>query len=148
MHTMNLNFADAVAQLWSALGLTPPRADDLQSVTVGTHAVHVTEQPKNHILMFTFVDPGHSVNPMMIHAQNAFGADALSPIIGLDETTQQWLVWNRQAFAHCDAQTLAHQMEQLVQCAEQCCQAHPGPAAPPVHRGTANGSGRGLAVEV
>jgi len=141
MHAMNLNFADTVAALWSALGLTPPDADDLQSVTVGAHAIHVTEQPRNHMLMFTFIDPKHQVNTAMVHAHNAFSADALSPIIGLDETTQQWLVWNRQAFAHCDAETLAHQMDQLVRCAERCSQAQSGLAAPPMHQGLAQHAG-------
>lgn len=147
MHAMNLNFADAVAQLWSTLGLAPPAADDLQSVTVGGHAVHVTEQPQNHMLMFTFIESRRQVNATMVNAHNAFGPDALSPIIGLDDTTQQWLVWNRQSIAHCDAETLAHQMEQVVQCAEQFCEEQPAPQAAAIHRGIANAPVHRLASE-
>lgn len=118
---MNATFDEAVGQLWRKLGLTPPPADNMQSLSVGDCAVHITEQPEQHILMFSCVAADQSVNATMVNEQNAFGGSAVKPIITMDDTSQHWLIWNRQALSSCDTERLVEQLEHVVDCAEQFC---------------------------
>ncbi|GAB1845847.1 CesT family type III secretion system chaperone [Achromobacter xylosoxidans] len=118
---MHSNFTEAIVQLWSELGLAPPLADDLHSLQVGEHVVHIAERPQGHILMFISIETELRANAQMVHEQNLFNSDTLSPIISMDESEHRWLVWNRQPILLCKTATLRRQLEQVIDCAERFC---------------------------
>ncbi len=127
---MSTPFQHAVVELCQSLSLPPPDQmdDSLFTLQVGEHAVHLSEQPARQLLMFCCLSPQQAQADASPLRQNLFSDDPLKPVIGQSAHSQDWVLWNRQPLAHCDAAALQRQLERISDCAERCCRA-PEPTA-------------------
>ncbi|WP_252091026.1 CesT family type III secretion system chaperone [Pseudomonas sp. MWU13-3659] len=111
------NYEYALQQLCTSLDLEAPRTfDSVVSLQVGNHVCNITEHPADQLLMFIELQP---LDDAPVGEQNLFCQDLCKPILGVDPLSHSKILWNRQSLGQMDRAMVHHQLEQLVQAAEE-----------------------------
>ncbi|QXH58416.1 CesT family type III secretion system chaperone [Pseudomonas maumuensis] len=109
------NYDYALTQLYAALKLEPPLAfEPVISLRAGPYVCNVTEHPADQLLMFIELS---AIDDVRWGEQNLFCQDTCKPVLGVDPLTGLQVIWNRQSLLQMDRAQVYHQLEQLVQAA-------------------------------
>ncbi|AWK14336.1 CesT family type III secretion system chaperone [Candidatus Fukatsuia symbiotica] len=117
---MMTNFPDAVQQLFRRLSLEEPKDNSgLVSLKVGEQGIHITEYPKNKILMFCHIDQAKIDGIPVLFQQNMFSEISLKPILAQEDVNHDWVLWNRQDLNKSSVESLYQQLELLSYSSDQ-----------------------------
>ncbi|AMC33579.1 CesT family type III secretion system chaperone [Janthinobacterium sp. B9-8] len=117
---MSLNFNEAINSLCLRLDLPfPAQQNDMVNLSIGEHAIHITAQPSQMILMFCCIDSAKIIDSLSLLQLNLFGENSLKPILSQDAHSNDWVLWSRQLLDSASADSLYEQLELLSDFADK-----------------------------
>ncbi len=117
---MSQQFTLAINELYKALGLDlPNEVEEVISLQVGDMVCHLTEHPADNLLTFSSLGVAEGFNLSDLLSNNMFSQELQKPVVAIDETTGNVILWNRQSLLNADGQSLYRQLELLSQACER-----------------------------
>ncbi|STQ90159.1 CesT family type III secretion system chaperone [Iodobacter fluviatilis] len=117
---MPANFNEAINSLCLRLDL--PRTvqhSDIVNLSIGEHAIHITAQPSQMVLMFCCIDSAKIIDSLSLLQLNLFDKNCLKPILSQDAHSNDWVLWSRQLLDHASDDSLYEQLELLSDFADK-----------------------------
>ncbi|MPY25686.1 hypothetical protein FM037_27610 [Shewanella psychropiezotolerans] len=115
---MTLAFKASIENLSNRLDLVSQELDNnLFSITIDERwPVHFSDLNGEYVVLFTSL--GKLSNPqiaMRLLADNLFDSNPIRPRVGLDDTSQNLLLWSQVAYSECDETTLYHALTVFIE---------------------------------
>ena len=115
---MTLAFKANIENLSNRLDLESQELDNnLFSITIDERwPVHFSDLNEEYIVLFTSL--GKLPNPqiaMRLLADNLFDSSPMRPRVGLDDASQNLLLWSQVAYSKCDETTLYHALTVFIE---------------------------------
>lgn len=108
------DFQDAIKKLCQRFSLEKPKNNEgIFSLKVGEQGIHITEYPKNKILMFAHIEQAKIDGHTTLFQKNMFSEVLLKPVLSQEDNTNDWVLWNRQDLHESSIETLYQQLELL-----------------------------------
>lgn len=116
---MSQQYTLVISELYKALGLdVPTEIEEVMSLQIGEIICHLTEQPTDNLLMFSNLGPVDNFDIQQLLKYNMFSQALLKPALGIDESSDSIILWNRQFLPNADSNTLYQQLELLSQASD------------------------------
>lgn len=117
---MSQAYALAINELYKALGLDlPNEVEEVISLQVGEIVCHLTEHPADSLLMFASLGAVTDFDVSLLLNNNMFSQELQKPVVAIDETSGNVILWNRQSLLNADGQSLYRQLELLSQASDR-----------------------------
>ncbi|MBY0444471.1 MAG: CesT family type III secretion system chaperone [Burkholderiales bacterium] len=117
---MSANFNEAIHSLCLRLDLPLLVQDsNMINLSIGDHAIHITTQPLQMILMFCCIDRAKITDSLSLFQLNLFSENSLKPILSQDAHSNDWVLWSSQPLGNANDDSLYEQLELLSDLADK-----------------------------
>ncbi|QBC45529.1 CesT family type III secretion system chaperone [Iodobacter fluviatilis] len=117
---MSVNFNEAINSLCIRLDLSlPAQQNDMVNLSIGEHAIHITAQPSQMLLMFCCIDSAKITDSLSLMQLNLFDNNCLKPILSQDAHSHDWVLWSRQPLDSASDDSVYDQLELLSDFADK-----------------------------